>query len=302
MSLINTKYKNLGWQDTLYQYIVYFFLAIIGMLALYPIIYVLSASVSDPTAVNSGKVILWPVGYQVEGYRLIFKSKWILIGYRNSLLYAVFGTMLNIIITFMAAYSLSRKDMYGRNVITFFMAFTMWFSGGLIPTFLIVYKLKLVDKPIVMVIVGAISMFNTIICRTYIQSSIPFELQEAAKSDGCSDFGIAFRIVLPLSKPIIAILVLYYGLTHWNNYFNALIYLNKRQYQPLQIFLREILVQNQTIELNDPTDLESAIVRAHIAQVMKYSLIVVASLPMLMLYPFVQKYFVKGVMIGAIKG
>lgn len=302
MLLSAGRYAKSGMQDQIFQIVIYAGLFVAGILALYPLIFVLSASISDPTAVNSGQVILWPVGMQLDGYKLLFRSPWIMIGYRNSLYYTVFGTTLNVSITFMAGFALSRKDLYGRGVITIFMVFTMWFSGGLIPTFLIVKNLNLVDTPYVLIVMGAISMYNTIICRTYIQNAIPGELQEAARVDGCSDFGILFRVVLPLSAPILAILALYYALGHWNSYFNGLIYLNKRQYQPLQIFLREILVQNQNIDLNDMTDFETAFERTRIAQVMKYSLIVVASIPMLIIYPFVQKYFVKGVMIGAIKG
>jgi ABC-type glycerol-3-phosphate transport system permease component len=288
--------------DKVFQSIVYGGLLFAGILVLYPLIFVISASISDPVSVNSGKVLLWPVGIQLDGYKLIFKSPWILVGYRNSLYYTVFGTFLNVTITFMAAYSLSRKDFFGRKSITIFMVFTMWFSGGLIPTFLVVRSLNLIDTPFVLIIMNAIIMFNTIICRTFIQNSIPKELQEAAHVDGCSDFGILFKIVMPLSAPILAVLALYYALGHWNNYFNALIYLSKREYQPLQIFIREVLVQNQQIDLDDMLDFETAFQRAQISQVMKYSLIVVASLPMLIIYPFVQKYFVKGVMIGAIKG
>lgn len=182
------------------------------------------------------------------------------------------------------------------------MVFTMWFGGGLIPTFIVVNKLGLVNRPVVMVILGLISIYNCIICRSFIQTSIPYELQEAARIDGCNDFGIVWKIVFPLSKPVLAILCLYYALGHWNGYFNALIYLDDRKYQTLQIFLREILIQNSRVKVDDSVDLEAMVRRAQMAQVMKYSLIVVASVPMLIIYPFVQKFFVQGVMIGSIKG
>lgn len=288
--------------DRIFGFFVDLFLVIIGVITLFPLIFVVSASLSDPVMVNSGQVILLPKGFNIEGYKAVFENTWVLTGYRNSLIYTVVGTFLNVLVTFMAAYSLSRKDMYGHRVITVYMVFTMWFGGGLIPTFLVVNKIGLVNRPAVMVILGLISIYNCIICRSFIQTSIPFELQEAAKIDGCNDFGIVWKIVFPLSKPVLAILCLYYALGHWNGYFNALIYLDNRNYQTLQIFLREILIQNTRVTVDDSIDLEAMVRRAQMAQVMKYSLIVVASIPMLIIYPFVQKFFVQGVMIGSIKG
>lgn len=288
--------------DRLFLIILYILLAIIGLLALFPLVFVLSASLSDPVKVNSGQVFLFPKGFNFDGYFAVFENKWVLTGYRNSLLYTVIGTALNVIVTFMAAYALSRKDMYGHRLITLYMVFTMWFGGGLIPTFLVVHKLGLVNQPAVMIVLGLVSVYNCIICRSFIQTSIPNELQEAARIDGCNDFGILWKVVFPLSGPILAILCLYYALGHWNGYFNALIYLNDRKYQTLQIFLREILIENSRITMDEAADLEMMVRRAQMAQVMKYSLIVVASVPMLAIYPFIQKFFVKGVMIGSLKG
>lgn len=288
--------------DRIFGFIVDFLLIIIGLVTLFPLIFVLSASVSDPVMVNSGKVLLLPKGFNLDGYLAVFENEWVLTGYRNSFIYTVVGTFLNVLVTFMAAYSLSRKDMYGHRLITIYMVFTMWFGGGLIPTFIVVNKLGLVNRPVVMVILGLISIYNCIICRSFIQTSIPYELQEAARIDGCNDFGIVWKIVFPLSKPVLAILCLYYALGHWNGYFNALIYLDDRKYQTLQIFLREILIQNSRVKVDDSVDLEAMVRRAQMAQVMKYSLIVVASVPMLIIYPFIQKFFVQGVMIGSIKG
>jgi len=288
--------------DRIFGFIVDFLLIIIGLVTLFPLIFVLSASVSDPVMVNSGKVLLLPKGFNLDGYLAVFENEWVLTGYRNSFIYTVVGTFLNVLVTFMAAYSLSRKDMYGHRLITIYMVFTMWFGGGLIPTFIVVNKLGLVNRPVVMVILGLISIYNCIICRSFIQTSIPYELQEAARIDGCNDFGIVWKIVFPLSKPVLAILCLYYALGHWNGYFNALIYLDDRKYQTLQIFLREILIQNSRVKVDDSVDLEAMVRRAQMALVMKYSLIVVASVPMLIIYPFVQKFFVQGVMIGSIKG
>jgi putative aldouronate transport system permease protein len=196
---------------------------------------------------------------------------------------------------------LSRRDIVGRKVLTFFIVFTMWFNGGLIPTFLLVKSLGLVDSPLVLVILGVVNAYNFIICRTFIQNSIPGELQEAARIDGSSDFGLCWRIAFPLSGPILAILALYYGLGHWNNYFSALIYLNNRSLQPLQIFLREILLQDQFVD-GSAIDLDSLQELVRMTKIMKYSLIVISSLPMIMLYPFLQRYFVQGIMIGSIKG
>ncbi len=293
--------KKVYRSEKLFNGIVNVILGICGLLALYPLIFVVSASISDPTAVNSGKVVLWPVGFNIKGYKAILKSKWITTGYRNSLFYTVAGTAINVSATLMAGYALSRKDLYGRKLITLFMMFTMWFSGGIITTYLVVNKIGLYNKWYTLIVMGLISVYNVIITRSFMSGSIPLELQEAARIDGCSDFQIFGRLILPLSKPVIAILCLYYGLGHWNSYFNALIYLKDKNLQPLQIFLREILVQNEAVNMSSDA-LDTMIERAMMAQTMKYSLIVVASLPMLIIYPFLQKFFVKGVMIGSVKG
>ncbi len=293
--------KKVYRSEKLFNGIVNVILGICGLLALYPLIFVVSASISDPTAVNSGKVVLWPVGFNIKGYKAILKSKWITTGYRNSLFYTVAGTAINVSATLMAGYALSREDLYGRKLITLFMMFTMWFSGGIITTYLVVNKIGLYNKWYTLIVMGLISVYNVIITRSFMSGSIPLELQEAARIDGCSDFQIFGRLILPLSKPVIAILCLYYGLGHWNSYFNALIYLKDKNLQPLQIFLREILVQNEAVNMSSDA-LDTMIERAMMAQTMKYSLIVVASLPMLIIYPFLQKFFVKGVMIGSVKG
>lgn len=293
--------KKVYGSEKIFNMAVNLILLLFGLIALYPLIFVVSASVSDPTAVNSGRVTLLPVGFNLKGYQAILKSKWIITGYRNSLFYTVSGTVLNVTITLMAGYALSRRDLYGRRLITLFMMFTMWFSGGIITTYLVVNKIGLYNKWYTLILIGLVSVYNVIITRSFISGSIPMELQEAARIDGCNDFQIFARLIIPLSKPVTAILCLYYGLGHWNSYFNALIYLKDKNMQPLQIFLREILVQNETIHMSSDA-LDSLIERALMAQTMKYSLIVVASLPMLMIYPFLQKFFVKGVMIGSVKG
>ena len=278
-----------------------FLLTICGLAALYPLLFVVVASISDPVRVNSGDVWLYPVGFQLDGYLQVFRNKWIFVGYRNGLIYTILGTFLNVLVTIMAGYALSRKDLYGRKIFSWFIAIPMWFGGGLIPTYIVVNSLHLVNTPVVLLVLGLVSSFNIIICRTFL-SSLPYELQESAKMDGCSDFGILWKIVLPLSKPIIAVLCLYYAVGHWNDYFSAMIYVSDKNLQTLQVFLREILLLNQNIDLETIEDPAVVALKLQMAQVMKYSLIVVASVPLLIAYPFVQKFFVKGVMIGSVKG
>ncbi len=280
--------------------VIYVLLLAAVFVTLYPLVFVFSASISDPYEVYSGKVWLLPKGIQWRGYSEVFTSKWVFVGYRNSLIYLIMGTAVNLFVTFTGAYALSRKDIYLRGPLTAIIVFTMWFNGGMIPTFLLVKSLGLVDSFWAMIIIGAVNAYNFIICRSFIQNSVPEELQEAGRIDGCNDFKLCLRIVLPLSGPIIAVLTLYYGLEHWNGYFNAMLYLNRRELQPLQIFLREILLQDQTIDMS--RDLESLQEIELLKRVMKYSLIIIASLPMLILYPFLQRFFSQGVMIGAIKG
>lgn len=276
-------------------------LLVFGLLALYPIAFVIIASISDPVSVNAGEVWLYPIGFQLDGYRQVFTNRWIFIGYRNSLLYTACGTALNVLVTVMAAYALSRRDLFGKPLFSWLVAIPMWFGGGLIPTYIVINRLHLLNTPLILLLIGLVSSFNIIICRTFL-ASLPYELQEAAKIDGCNDFAILRRIILPLSKPILAVLCLYYAVGHWNDYFNAMIYVNNKNYQTLQVFLREILLLNQNIDLNTVEDPAVVALKLQMAQVMKYSLIVVSSIPLLIAYPFVQKFFVKGVMIGSVKG
>mgnify|MGYP002347281219 FL=1 len=274
---------------------------LIFLIVLYPLIYVLSSSFSAPLAVMTGKVFLWPVEFSLEGYDAVFKERNVFVGYYNSLRYMVIGTFVNVAATMIAAYPLSRKDMPFRGVCMFLFTFTMFFAGGLIPNYMLMQKLNLIDTTAVMILPGAISVYNMIIARTFIQNSIPSDLREAAFIDGCNDIRYFFSIVLPLSKAVIAVISLYYAVGHWNSYFNAFIYLNSRSRYPLQLFLREILVAN-TIDPSltiDPYENEQI---QGMADLLKYSLIIVATVPLLVIYPFVQKYFVKGVMIGSLKG
>ncbi|MBO9609367.1 MAG: carbohydrate ABC transporter permease [Paenibacillaceae bacterium] len=279
-------------------------LLLVTVMVLYPLVYIMAASVSDPVKVGLGEVWLWPKGFTLEGYERIFDFKPIWIGYRNTIFYALLGTAINLCITLAAAYALSRRDLVGRSGIMLLFLVTMFFSGGLIPTFLVVKQLGLVNTIWAMVLPNAAAMWNIIICRTFFQTSIPVELQESAQIDGCTNTRLFVSVVLPLSKPIIAVMALFYGVSHWNAFFNALIYLSDRNLYPLQLILREILIMNQVTDmLQMSTDeMESMVKRMYMAEIMKYGLVIVSSLPVLAAYPFLQKYFMKGVLIGAIKG
>lgn len=278
------------------------FLSIIAVIILYPLIYVFSASFSDAMSVTSGKMYLWPVDITLENYVEVFKNKNIVLGFRNSIIIMIAGTALNLVMTILAAFPMSRRDLWGGGVLMKLITFTMFFSGGLIPSYLLVTKtLGLMNNWLALILPGAISVYNMIIMRTYFVSSVPFELQEAAEIDGCSMFGILLRIVLPLSGPVVAVIGLYYAVGHWNSYFNALLYINEEALQPLQLYLRKVLTLNNSQQLMQ-MGADEAARQAMRAETIKYSVIVVSSIPMLIIYPFVQKFFVKGVMIGAIKG
>ena len=264
--------------------------------------FVVIASFSDPSRVVAGKVVLWPSGFTLAGYRRVLEYEKIWMGYRNTLLYTVSHTVIATFVTLLTGFALSRKSLPGRRGIMLFMAFTMYFSGGMVPSFMLVNALGMVDTIWAMLIPGAMSTYNVIIARTYMINSIPDELYEAAEIDGCTPFKYLIRVVVPLSKPIIAVLVLYYGVARWNSYQDAILYLQKANYlQPLQIILREILIMNDI----DETMMGSADALARqrgLKDLLQYAVIVVASVPVMIIYPFVQKYFVKGVMIGAVKG
>lgn len=287
--------------DKVFMTLVYIMLIFVLIIVLFPLIYVVSASFSSPGAVVRGDVWLWPVEPTLKGYTAVFKNPKILSGFYNSFYYMVVGTVINLIMTVLCAYPLSRKEFKGRNVISGLLVFTMYFSGGMVPTYMVVQKLGLIDTRWAMILPVALSVWNVILCRTFIASNIPDALYEAASIDGCTPFQFMLRIVVPLSAPILAVLALYYGIGHWNTYFNAMIYLNSSSLQPLQIRLREILVLNKV----DPTmiaDVRELSEKQGLTDLLKYSVIVVASVPVMCIYPFVQKYFVKGVMIGAVKG
>ena len=287
--------------DIIFEIANHILLTIVLIIVVYPLIFIISASFSSPTAVIRGEMWLFPVDFSLAGYVKVFANKDIMTGYRNTIFYTVVGTTINLIMTIIAAYPLSRKSFYGRNIIMAIFTFTMFFNGGMIPTYLIIKDLNLLNNFWVMILPGAVSIWNIIIMRTFFQTSIPLEIEEAALIDGCSNIKTLTRIVLPLSAPIIAVMVLFYGVSHWNAFFNALLYLSSRSKFPLQLFLREILIQNQ-LEGMIHTDVTTISEQESLAEVIKYAVIIVASAPMMLLYPFLQKYFVKGVMIGAIKG
>lgn len=283
--------------ERVFSWVVVALLVVFCLLIIFPLLHIVSGSFSNPMALLRGEVSFFPKGFTLSMYEKVFKDDNIWLGYRNTLLYTVLGTAISVILTMCAAYPLSRKDFYGRNVITSIFVFTMFFTGGMIPTFLIVQRLHLLDTIWAMVLPTAVSTYNMIIMRTFFEQTIPFELVESASLDGCNDLGIFFRIVLPLSGPIIAVMVLFYGVSQWNSWFPALLYLHDRGLYPLQMILREVLIQSDISNMaGGMGDVEI------IGDGLKYATMVVASLPVMCLYPFLQKYFVKGVMIGAVKG
>lgn len=271
------------------------------IVTLYPLIYVVSSSFSSPDAVAAGHVWLLPVKPSMEGYRAVFTNKYIATGYGNTIFYTVAGTALNVSMTLLAAYPLSRKDFMPQKLLMFLFTFTMIFNGGMIPNYLLNQSLGFVNTRWVMILPGALTVWNVIITRTFFQYNLPDELLEAAQLDGCSDFSFAASIALPLSRPIIAVITLFYAVEHWNAFFDAFLYLRDRKLFPLQIVLRDILIANSvdTTQISDPTVIAKL---SGMNELLKYSLIVVASVPVMCMYPLVQKHFVKGVMVGAIKG
>lgn len=287
--------------DRAFQYAIYLLSFLIAVFTLYPLIYVLSASVSNPSNILNGKVVLFPVDFTSMAYRRVFHSADILTGYRNTIIYSVTGTIINLVLTVMAAFPLSRRDMKGNGFLVLFMTFTMFFSGGMIPTYLNIKSLGLLNTAYSILLPGAINVTNMLIVRNYFLFSIPGELYEAAEIDGCSPLKTLISVILPLSKSILVVIVIYYFVAHWNSYFNAMLYISKRDKWPLQVFLRQILLLSQmgdmseTLGVDDPN---TALLYASL----KYAIIVVAAVPLLIVYPMVQRFFEKGIMMGSIKG
>ena len=271
-----------------------------ALIIAYLFLFVIFASFAKGSNVMS--LIIIPKAWSIEGYRAVFTYKWIWVGYRNSLFYTVLGSACGILFCVLAAYPLSKPDLDGRNVIMGLFVFTMYFGGGLIPTYLTYRSYGLIDNVLVMLLPSAVNVYNMIITRTYFSSQIPTDLRDAAFLDGCGEGKYLVSIVLPLSVPIIAVVGLYYAVGHWNSYFDAMIYLNTKAKKPLSIFLRDILILNQSNDITSAMDPDALASLEERQNVMKYALIVVSSVPMYLLYPFVQKYFIKGIMIGSVKG
>lgn len=286
--------------DRVFEIIITIIAIFLLVVILYPLLFVLSASFSDPDLVLRGQVKLLPKGITLDAYKMVFENSDIWLGYRNTLFYTVLGTVINIALTIMAAYPLSRKDMPWRKVFSLVIIFTMYFNGGLIPTYLLVRDLQMYNTVWAILIPGAITTYNLLVARTFFENSIPGEMYESAMLDGCTNIRMLFKIVLPLSGSILAVLVLYYGVANWNSYFPALIYLQNKELYPLQIFLRNILLLSQTEQVGSNSVGMGDKIK--MAEAIKYSVIVVSSVPVLILYPLAQRHFVKGVMIGAVKG
>jgi putative aldouronate transport system permease protein len=289
--------------DRMFSIGIFIVSALILLIIIYPLFFVTIASISNPTAVANGQVFLLPKDITFAGYKEIFKDQSIWNGYRNTLFYSIVGTAISLILTLPAAYALSRKDFKPRGVLSAFFVFTMFFNGGLIPTYLTIKQFHMDNTIWAMLIPFSINVFNMIIARSFFHNSIPDSLQEAARLDGCSDFKFFMQIVLPLSKALLTVIGLYYLIGQWNSYFNAMIYLRNENLYPLQLILRRILIANQTMSSGGfSTNLGADNSAAERAELIKYGVIVVSSLPVIVLYPFVQKYFEKGVMLGSVKG
>ncbi len=288
--------------DKVFQVSINCLTILIAIVTLYPLIYVLSASISNPIHIMSGKVWLWPVDITFRAYTNVLHSKNIMTGYMNTLIYAFFGTMINMTLSVMAAYPLSMPDLKGKNFITLIITFTMFFSGGIVPSYLNVKSLGLLNTRWAVLLPGAINATNMLILRNYFINSVPGELREAASIDGCSALGTMFKIVLPLSKSILVVVMLYYVVSHWNAYFDAMMYLQKANDKwPLQVFLRNILLMSQMGDMAEQTGVDDLSTQL-LYESLKYAIIVVSAVPLLILYPFLQKFFEKGIMMGSLKG
>ena len=293
---MNRQRKVKNRQDRWYYLFCYTVVTILTLIVLYPVVFIIAASVSNSNMVIQGQVWLWPKEFTLKAYELVLERPQIWTGYRNTILYTAGGTLINLVITLMCAYPMARKNLLGRNIIMFIFSFTMMFSGGMIPTYMLVKNLGIMNTYWSIVLPGAMSVYNMIVCRTFIETNIPDEMLEAAQIDGCNNTQFFFQMVLPLSKAIIAVLALWYGVAHWNAYFNAFLYLRESDKYPLQIFLKEILVQSERMGGADMVE------QSTIYETLKYSVIVISTAPLFCVYPFVQKYFQEGVMVGGVKG
>ncbi len=288
--------------DWVVDIIIWLILGIVVALVIYPIWFIIIASVSNQNAVSAGQVILWPKGFSWSGYAKVFADSRVWLGYRNTLIYSIGGTLLNMVVTIPAAFALSRREFKPRRFLLFLFTFTMFFSGGLIPQYLLYKQLGLLDSMWVYILPGAVSVWNLIIARSFFESTIPEDLHDAAQIDGASYFTFFYRVVLPLSGAILAVIGLYYFVGHWNDFFTGLVFIRSDTKLPLQNVLRSILLANQANISGHSVSGRSALELQQYANQIKYGVIIVSTLPLLIIYPFLQKYFTKGVMIGAIKG
>ena len=296
-----TKFSEMSLEDKIVTFVIYAFLTLITLVILYPIVYVVSASFSEPQAVISGRVKLFPVDFTLRGYEAVFQNGKLINGFMNSIFYVAVSLVLNLTMTMLCAYPLSRKEFTARGWVSLFFVFTMYFSGGMVPSYILVNKLHLLNTRWAMIIPTAMSTYNMIICRTYIMNNIPDDLYEAGQIDGCTPFRYMLQVIVPLSKSILAVLLLYYGVAKWNDYYNAMIYLYKDNLQPLTMVMREILILGE-VDMTKVSNADAVAKLQGMSELLKYATIVVASLPVVMLYPAIQKHLVKGVMVGAVKG
>lgn len=302
MTLAARKSPKVSVSDHIFDSAVTLFSVLALVVSIYPLYFVLIASFSNPDLVSRGEVTLFPKEFTLEAYQYIFKNNQIWRGYANTLLYVTGSVIFGLIITIPGAYAISRDDMVGHGLFTKLITFTMFFHGGLIPTYIMMKNFHLVNTPWVVILLPCTTVFNVIVARTFFKNNLPRELTEAAEVDGCGNLRFFFSIALPLSSVVVAIIALYIAVAQWNSFFNAMIYLNEDKYQPLQMVLRKILITGQTLGNTGEMTSEEIEASRRISLLVKYSLIVVSSLPIIMLYPFLQRYFVKGVMIGSIKG
>lgn len=275
-------------------------MTLITIVIVYPLYYVLLASITDPVIVNSGKLLFYPESPYFEGYARAFDYAPLWTGYGNTLKYTVVGTAVALLCTIPAGYALSRMDLPGRRVIMFLFTFTMFFSGGIIPLYLVIKSLHMYDTIWAIVLPVAVSAYNLIVCRSFFDTGIPTEMLEAARIDGCTDFKFFFRIVIPLSSTIIAVMCLFYATALWNMFFNPLMFLSGKENMPLQVVLRDLVLMNQATSMTN--NAEEIAMRQKLVEQLKYCIVVLAAAPLLIVYPFLQKYFAKGVMVGAVKG
>lgn len=294
-----TKVK-MGTGDKIFTTVNVIIMIFVCLIIVYPLYYVVLASITDPVIVSSGKLLLYPESVYLEGYKTTLGYKPLWIGYWNTIRYTVVGTIVSLICTIPAGYALSRKDLFGRKPIMFLFTFTMFFSGGIVPLFLTVKNLHIYNTIWAMVLPVAVSAYNLIVCRSFFESGVPDELLEAAQLDGCSDFGFFFRIAIPISSTIIAVMTLFYATAMWNQFFNALMFLQDEDMMPLQVILRNLVLMNQSNQMGSSA--AEAVMKQKLADQLKYCVVVVSAFPLLCVYPFVQKYFAKGVTIGAVKG